>query len=128
MFITKRGTLSFLINMALYITHSYTKVILDTTWYGQRVLKYPHHYIKYTLWYFISLYISKWLKPQVDLSTSCRPTLSFKQEGRRALLRNAAGFYQASTKAQDHVVFLTSLRFSTPSSPSFRQGTKVSFS
>lgn len=31
--------------------------------------------------------------------------------------RNAAGVYQASTKAQDHVVPLGSLRFSTPRRP-----------
>lgn len=38
------------------------------------------------LWYFVSLTISKRLKPQVDLSTFCRPALSFKRE-RAALLR-----------------------------------------
>lgn len=69
-----------------------------------KISTYFLQYFKYTLWYFISLYISKWLKPQVDLSTFCRPMLSFHQEGRAALLRNAAGFYQASTTAQDHVV------------------------
>lgn len=52
-----------------------------------KIYTYFLQYFKYILWYFISLSISKWLKPQADLSTFCRPTLSLKQEGRAALLR-----------------------------------------
>lgn len=85
----------------IYCSYSGCHLIWPTS---IKISTYFLQYFKYTLWYFISLYISKWLKSQVDLSTFCRPMLSFNQEGRAALLRNAAGFYQASTTAQDHVV------------------------